>query len=228
MLSHRTSLMARFLSAVAARCTCLPADLDTNLGIDQRLRVKISSSKLALLFGAPHLFVGERSSLDLAAALMRYSNCFVDVGSNIGLYIFYLRCRDVSLKPIYFFEADPNLFLSLKKNIIRNGLLNVEGFQVAVADKVGKAIFFQNRTDDNSGTLIKEDWSRHLLQPIEVNKTSFAAFVKERELQNICAKVDVEGAEELFFDGARSSLDKLNFLIIEILGPAIGRNFPAS
>jgi FkbM family methyltransferase len=109
----------------------------------------------------------------------------------------------------------------------RNGLLNVEGFQVAVAEKVGKAIFFQNRTDDSSGTLIKEDWSRHLLQPIEVDKTSFATFVNERQLKNVC-EVDVEGAEESFFDGARSSLDKLKFLIIEILGPAIGRNFPAS
>src|SRR5262249_19731297 len=87
--SLRTSLMARFLSAVAARCACLPADLDTNLGIDQRLRVKISSSKSALLFGAPHLFISERSSLDLAAALLRCS--FIDVGSNIELCIFYLR-----------------------------------------------------------------------------------------------------------------------------------------
>jgi FkbM family methyltransferase len=225
--SLRTALTARFLSAVAARCACLPADLDTNLGIDQRLRVKISTSKSALLFGAPHLFIGERSSLDLAATLVKYADCFIDVGANIGLYIFYLRCRDGYLKPIYFFEADPDLFSGLKENISRNGLLNVEGFQVAVAEKVGKAIFFQNRTDDSSGTLIKEDWSKHLLQPIEVDKTSFATFVNERQLKNVCAKVDVEGAEELFFDGARSSLDKLKFLIIEILGPAIGRNFPA-
>jgi hypothetical protein len=72
--------------------------------------VKISSSKSALLFGAPHLFIGERSSLDLAAALLKYADCFIDVGSNIGLYIFYLRCRDGCLKPIYFFEADPDLF----------------------------------------------------------------------------------------------------------------------
>ncbi len=225
--SFRTSLTARFLSAVAARCACLPADLDTNLGIDQRLRVKISSSKSALLFGAPHLLVSERSSLDLAAALLKYADCFIDVGSNIGLYIFYLRCRDLSVKPIYYFEADPDLFSSLKANISRNGFKSVEGFPVAMAEKVGKSIFFQNMTDDSSGTLIKEDWSKHLLQRIEVDTTSFAAFVKERQLKNLLAKVDVEGAEQLFLDGAKSSLDKLNFLIIEILGPAVSRKFPA-
>ncbi len=225
--SFRTLLTARFLSAVAARCACLPADLDTNLGIDQRLRVKISSSKSALLFGAPHLFVGERSSLDLASALLKYSDCFIDVGSNIGLYIFYLRCRDLSAKPIYYFEADPDLFSSLKANISRNGLQNAEGFSVAMAEKVGKSIFFKNKTDDSSGTLIKEDWSKHLLQRIEVDTTTFAAFVKERQLKNLLAKVDVEGAEQLFLDGAKSSFDKLNFLIIEMLGPAVGRKIPA-
>jgi hypothetical protein len=41
------------------------------------MRVKISSSKSALLFGAPHLFIGERSSLGLAAALLKYADCFV-------------------------------------------------------------------------------------------------------------------------------------------------------
>jgi FkbM family methyltransferase len=133
----------------------------------------------------------------------------------------------VGSKPIYFFEADPDLFLGLKTNISRNGVQNVQGFSVAMAEKVGKAIFFQNKTDDSSGTLIKADWSKHLLRPIEVDKTSFTAFAKECQLKNVCAKVDVEGAEELFFDGARSSLDKLKFLIIEILGPAVSRKFPA-
>jgi FkbM family methyltransferase len=224
--SLRTSLSTRFFSAVAARAA-LPANLDTNLGIDKRLRVKISSSKAALLFGAPHLFVGERSTLDLAGALLEHSSCFMDVGSNIGFYVFYLRFRHQSDKPIYYFEPDPALFSHLNSNIMRNGLENVEGFQVAVADSVGKATFFQNRTDDSSGSLIEEDWSKHDLEPIEVDKTTFAAFVTEHELENVCAKVDVEGAEESFLEGAKSDLDRLKFLIIEILGPAIARGFPA-
>jgi hypothetical protein len=108
----RNTLTVQFLSAVAARCPAMPADLDTNLGIHPRLHVGVSSSKASLLFGAPRLFIGERSSLELALALFRYSGCFLDVGSNIGLFVFYLRCRSVGSKPIYFFEPDPTLYFT--------------------------------------------------------------------------------------------------------------------
>lgn len=225
--SFRNALTIRFLNAVAEGCAGLPADLDTNLGIDHKLRVRVSSSKSMLLFGAPKLFVGERASLDLAVALLKHSSCFLDIGSNIGLYIFYLRCRDKSLKPIYYFEPDPALFSRLETNIARNRIKHVRGFQVAMAEKSGKDIFFQNRTDDNSGTLVQGDWSQDALKPIEIDKTSFAEFVSKYHLENVCVKVDVEGAEELFFDGAKASFDQLNYLIIEILGPAVSRGFPS-
>jgi hypothetical protein len=100
--SLRNGLVLRLLSAFATRCNDLPASLNTNLGIRRNLRVKISSCELTLLFGKPPLLIGERSSLYLALALFRHTSCFIDVGSNVGIYIFYLRCRDRSDKPIYF------------------------------------------------------------------------------------------------------------------------------
>jgi hypothetical protein len=105
----RNGLVLSLLSSVATRCNNLPAMLTTNLGIRRKLRVEISCSKLPLLFGKPSLLIGERASLDLALTLFRHSSCFIDVGSGSGLYIFYLRCRARSNKPIYFFESDPNL-----------------------------------------------------------------------------------------------------------------------
>jgi FkbM family methyltransferase len=137
-----------------------------------------------------------------------------------------LRRRALSEKQIYFFEPDPILFQRLQSNIARNGLNCIEGHNIAVADSVGKAVFFRNQTDDNSGSLIQEDWSKHTLEPIEVEKTSFHEFATTRNLARVCAKVDIEGAEELFFEGAKSSLGKLSYLIMEILGPAIHRGFP--
>jgi hypothetical protein len=77
----RNGLILRLLSAVAARCNDLPPTLTTNLGIRRQLHVEISSSKLTLLFGKPSLFIGDRSSLDLALALFRHTSCFIDVGS---------------------------------------------------------------------------------------------------------------------------------------------------
>jgi FkbM family methyltransferase len=225
--AFRNRLTVRFLSALAGRCKGLPADLDTNLGIDRRLNVKISSSNSSLLFGSPRLLVGERSSLELALALFRHSGCFLDIGANNGLYVFYLCSHDISQKPIYFFEPDPDLYSRLASNVAGNKLKRVRGFQIALSDGIGKATFLRDRTDDSCGSLIGGGSSPHVVEPIEIDTVSFESFVKEHSLENVCAKVDVEGAEELFFDGAKSSASKLRYLIIEILEPAVRRKLPS-
>src|SRR5262249_38747981 len=112
----RTRATARLFSAIASRCRTLPITLDTNLGMGQGLHVNVLSSRTDLIFGAPHLFNGERSSLQLASVLMRQSDCFLDVGSNVGIYIFYMRSKSRDAKPIYFFEPDPDLFARLIDN----------------------------------------------------------------------------------------------------------------
>jgi FkbM family methyltransferase len=142
------------------------------------------------------------------------------------MYVFYLRSRGLRANPIYFFEPDPALYSRLQTNISINRLEYVHGFNAAVGDKPGKAVFFRNKTDDSSGTLVPEAWSKHELQPIEVDQTSFAHFVTEHRLSNICAKVDVEGAEEAFFAGAQTCLDRLDSLVMEVLGPASVRGLP--
>ena len=180
--SLRSAMTVKFLSAVAARVGP-PVDLDTNLGIDQKLRLRISSSKPSLMFGKPQLFLGERSSLDLALALVRKSKCFLDVGANVGLYVFYLRSWDIGSRPIYFFEPDPMLFARLEENVAGNGFDNVKGFQVAIAEKTGKATFFRNKTDDSSGTLVKEDGSQHAFEATEVDLISFGDFVNSARIR---------------------------------------------
>lgn len=222
----RSKLGVRLLRVVAASCSSLPAELRTNLGISSNLSVTVASSKAELIFGAPKLHVAERASLELALQLFNYSDCFLDVGANIGLFLFYLRCNAGSKKPIYFFEPDPDLFSALKSNINANKLDSVTGYQWAMSVVSGQTTFFTNKTDNSSGSLVKEDWSNHTLEPIEVQTTSFSDFVHERRLRGICAKVDVEGAEEAFFEGAKSALDRLSYLIIEILGPAVRRKLP--
>ena len=223
--SLRNGFVLHLLSAMAMRCNDLPASLTTNLGIGRQLHVKVSSSELAMLFGKPSLLTGGRSSLDLALALFQHASCFIDVGSNIGLYIFYLRCRDRSDKPIYFFESDPKLFEQLEVNIGANRIKHVTGYQVALANSSGKTVLVKIRRDDNSGD---GDWSHPILERIEVERTSFADFVAGHNLEHVCAKVDVKGDEEAFFDGAKPTLGKLDYLIMEILDPAIKRGLPLS
>jgi len=222
----RNGLVLRLLSSVATRCNDLPAMLTTNLGIRPKLRVEISSSKLPLLFGKPSLFIGERASLDLALALFRHSSCFIDVGSDNGLYVFYLRCRARSNKPIYFFESDPTLFEQLELNIRANGLKYITGYQTALADSSGKMVIVKIKSDDSFGSLLNSEWPQ-ILEPIAVERTSFGDFVATHSLEHVCARINVGGTEEAFFDGAKSALGKLDYLIIGISGSAIERRLPS-
>jgi hypothetical protein len=112
-------------------------------------------------------------------------------------------------------------------NIRANGLKHVTGYQTALADSSGKTVLIRIRPDDSSGSLINGDWSHIILEPIEVERTSLGDFVVAHGLEHVCARIGVGGAEEAFFDGAKSALGKLDCLIIGILGPAIKRGLPS-
>ena len=59
----------------------------------------------------------------------------------------------------------------------------------------------------------------------DVEVVSFGDFCRRERLENVCAKVDIEGAEFEFLEGARDDLWRMSFLIIEVLGPAISKGF---
>ena len=223
----RNGLVLRLLSAIAMQCKDLPSCTCTNLGIRRKLHVKIPSSKLTLLFGKPSLFTEERASLDLAIALFRQASCFIDVGSNDGLYVFYVRCRHRSDKPIYFLEPDPKLFERLKLNIGANDLKGITGYQLTLAATSGKTVLVRIRPDDNSGGLNNDDWSHTVLEPFEVERISFADFIAGHSLQHVCARIDAKGNEDGFLDGAKPALDKLDYLIMEISDRAMKHGFPS-
>lgn len=224
---YRTSLSYKFFTALATRTQNLPDEFETNLGIAAPLRVRIGSRKIEWIFGAPRFWVSERSSLDLALVLFRDSDCFVDIGSNAGIFLFYLHCNDCSGKPMYYFEPDPSLFVNLEQNLARNNIKTIRGFPFAVAERSGSLTFYKNQTDNFSGTIVKEDWSMHELLPIEVRSISFGDSISENTLGNACVKVDVEGAEERFWEGAKDHFSYVKYMIIEILGPSARRGFAA-
>src|SRR5262249_38141254 len=146
---------------------------ESNLGIDRRLRCRFRSQNYWALFGAPHLWVGERSTLKLCHALSNSSDCFVDIGAHAGIFVFFVGVK-APQKPIYFFEPDPDLFSDLQSNVLRNGLKNVSGFQLAVSDLSKPITFFRNLSHPDSGTIVPEDWGRDHLAPIPCEAISLA------------------------------------------------------
>jgi hypothetical protein len=84
-----------------------PDAVTSNLGIHRSLRCSISPTN-PLAFGTPLLMNNEIGSMLLLRKLLRYSDCFLDVGAHAGMYSFYMRVQGVQL-PI-FLEPDPKLF----------------------------------------------------------------------------------------------------------------------
>ncbi|WP_424099163.1 FkbM family methyltransferase [Moorena producens] len=221
----RNYLSYRFFHAIARRVP-KTINLLTNMGISHSCLYKIPSNyNHVAIFGKPEYYLGERGALKLSECLTQYSDAFVDIGAHIGYFTFYVREKMALDKPIFFFEPDPNLFNLIDKNVNLNELKNVHGFQAAISSKSGSIKFYKNLSDSSSGSITQDFYSKHEVQEITVQSTTFSNFLNKYSLNNVCVKVDVEGAESDFIKGAMTSLNDISYLIVEVLGPAINNNF---
>ena len=186
------------------------------------------SDHLIALFGKPDLYRGERGSLELAARLAPAADAFLDVGAHLGFFTFLVRARAPRDLPIHFFEPDPVLYALLDRNVRANRLERVSGHNIAVGPHDGTATFFVNQSDSYSGSLTTMFAATHEVTPQTVALRSFASVARELRFERACVKVDVEGAEQQFLDGAAPALDRVAFLIMEVLAPAVSAGFVAA
>lgn len=220
----RTQASYRFFSALA-RQTSGEATGSTNMGISRRLRCDVPAAHTMARFGTPALYRGERGALDLALHLTRRANAFVDLGAHTGVFTFHVRSGVPAETPVYFFEPDPALFTGLMRNVEVNRLPNVRGFQEAIGASDGPGTFYVNGTDSFSGSLLSRFGDQHDMQPIAITVATFASVARRLNLSHACVKVDVEGVERAFMDGAGEALQGISYLIMEVLGPATQSGF---
>jgi len=202
-----------------------PPTLVSNLGIKTSFRVSLPpGTSSSIVFGRPGHYVAERGALHLASALSAKCSAFIDIGSNLGYFVFFLRGTGVRV-PIYFFEPHPELYRVTSENIARNGLMKVTGYQTAVGDFCGSATFHLNLEDLSSSSLDPYFSTHHPVREIPVTVTTLDAFVRSNRLTNVFVKVDVEAAEHQFWAGADPIADHISYLLIEVLCEATNRGF---
>lgn len=190
------------------------------MGIDRDLDCEMPVDQVFALYGKPELYRGERASLELAARLSRSSDAFVDVGAHLGYFTFFVSMRVGGDLPISFFEPDPVLFARLDRNVRANRLDRVKGFNRAIGAVDGSATFYVNRTDSLSGSLTDHFAAAHEVVATKIGVERFSTAAARLGFRRACVKVDVEGAEMAFLDGAADALSGVAYLIIEVLGPA--------
>lgn len=206
-------------------CRASPEVLVTsNLGIAPGLRFQVPLSRSDLAFSRPDRNLAERATLDLAAQLAQRCAGFIDVGANYGLYSAQLACH--AAIPILAIEADPGLCRRLTENA-RASLPRVTVIHAAAAAEHGAIrVFHQNLDDDLSGSLTQAFSDRHRTRPVEVPTIALAQLIAERGLERLLVKVDVEGAGAEAWQGLAAAADRVEFLLMEIIGPEAAIELP--
>jgi FkbM family methyltransferase len=225
-IAWKTPFFYRALTAIATRGP-RTAMIETNMGVEGNLRLTFPVAKYYLAFARPDQHPSERSTLELARIFTRRGSPFLDVGANEGLFTFFVAADAMATKraDIHVFEPDADLFARLDANLRRNGIAATVN-NIAVSNRTGRQTFYRNLDDDYSGSLTDYFTAGHETRAVDMETTSLADYLVARDLRHVCVKVDVEGAGPAVWEGALGARERIDWLIMEIIGPDYEADLP--
>lgn len=141
----------------------------------------------------------------------------IDGGANIGIATIFFKDLYPQAK-IICFEADPNIFVTLKKNVVANKLTDVTLINAALANKKGMIDFYGqvNGADlDARGNSIIEVWGmqRTVSGKISVPAEQLSDYINEPV---DLLKLDVEGAEQQILEEIQHKLHFVKQIVAEV------------
>lgn len=157
---------------------------------------------------------------------LKGNNIFLDIGANIGFYSF-LALKKRGFKKSYCFEANPDTFKVLKKNVSLNGcddkiILN----NIALGSKKSKLNFAKNKFHTGGSRVIDINNYKSSKDEkiISVEQVKLDSYVRDNKL-NVSKisfiKIDVEGHEYEVLKGMSNTLKNVSKgtrIFIEIWG----------
>jgi FkbM family methyltransferase len=154
----------------------------------------------------------ESSSREIFSILSLTSKCAVDIGSYTGIYTLVAAKTNKKIHTISF-EPNPDLYITLEKNVKINRLKNFNLEQSALDKEIGSAILYLNHDQHTSiGSLIK---SSSAGRQIRVNKTTLDIYCQENKIDFIdLIKIDAEGYEINILEGSKFTLQKNSPIIL--------------
>lgn len=140
----------------------------------------------------------------LLRELLRPGDTFLDVGANVGFYSLVLSVTQPKTQVVAF-EPNPRIFQLLKSNVAANHFDHVTCEPLALSDSDGTATLYLNQSDMSAS--LRDDFDSHRTETVAVRTTSLDHYINRQEIRGrLIVKVDVEGHEEAFFEGARQTL----------------------
>lgn len=158
----------------------------------------------------------ERQEVSFILSVLEPGMIFFDIGANAGLFAIS-AAKKIGGKGVFAFEARPSTCDLLKRNLLLNGLANVNVVQKALGGTVGEAVpqlAARGRDDRNTLSQATHPESK-LVGQQEVGTTTVDVFMKDHKIPRVdVMKVDIEGAELMMFRGARDLLERADAPLI--------------
>lgn len=162
---------------------------------------------------APHILLDgywEMWVTDIFMNLVKDGMNVIDIGANIGYYSLIFASKIGSTGKLFTFEADPEVFDILHKNMEINGFLGrTELINKAVVDKRGTINFNKCKIHHGSSSIASfssEFWDN--VEIINVETISLDEYFKNKNMKIDIIKIDAEGSEPYIFDGMKELIEK--------------------
>ncbi len=175
----------------------------------QQMKVPLAACWDLVAFGM-YLDEPERRLLKFMINTLRPGDCMIDAGANVGFFSCIAADRVGPTGRVIAFEPDETSLGYLKENV--KPFSQVELVEAALSSENGEIAFFRGV---GNAMVSSSTVEQHLYEngigekPYEVTVQSLRldSFCAERNLQPNLIKVDVEGGEPAFLDGAETLLE---------------------
>ncbi|HEY2786478.1 MAG TPA: FkbM family methyltransferase [Fimbriiglobus sp.] len=145
----------------------------------------------------------------------------LDVGANIGVMTLNLASQVGPTGRVHSFEPVPHLSQRLQKHVERNRLTDiVRVHRLALSDRAGTVAIHvadEGQPNQGMGSLVFADHVK-VRNEIPIEAITLDEFVKRESIDRIdFIKIDIQGAEPLFFRGGSESLSRFKpDLLVEV------------
>ena len=149
-------------------------------------------------------FSFEEEEIQFTKNFLKESDCFFDIGANIGLYSLHASKYAGNKGAIFAFEPTPTTYKKLCSNLELNKISNVYPQNIALSDKSGSMIFNVSKKNyDAWNSFAKLKQLNNNSEEITVKTVTLDEFIEEKNIKQIdLIKLDVEGWELYVLKGA--------------------------